>query len=200
MPTQRHILRLCAQLLDLHPVIWRRIEIRSDLTFWALHVALQNAMGWTDSHLHDFELPNADAGEPVWIGMPDLDGDDYRDVRADFDERLKSWIHCQGERFFYNYDYGDGWRHEVVIEAIEPATRGTRYPLCTGGERACPPEDVGGPGGYENFLKALTDPKHPEHDEYRRWIGGRFDPELFDPAKVRFESPARRLREVYDFV
>ncbi len=80
MPTQRHILRLCAQLLDLHPVIWRRIEIRSDLTFWALHVALQNAMGWTDSHLHDFELPNADAGEPVWIGMPDLDGDDYRDV------------------------------------------------------------------------------------------------------------------------
>ncbi len=157
-------------------------------------------MGWTDSHLHDFELPNADVGESVWIGMPDVDGDDYREVRTDFDERLDSWIHCAGERFFYNYDYGDGWRHEVVVEAIEPAAHRVRYPRCTAGERACPPEDVGGPGGYEIFLEALADPTHEEHNEYRRWIGGRFDPEHFDAAKVRFESPARRLREVYDFV
>ena len=77
--------------------------------------------------------------------------------------------------------------------------RGTRYPRCLAGERACPPEDVGGPGGYEIFLEALADPEHAEHDEYQRWIGGSFDPELFDPEKVRFESPARRLREVYDF-
>ncbi|MCH1928474.1 plasmid pRiA4b ORF-3 family protein, partial [Shewanella sp. C31] len=74
----------------------------------------------------------------------------------------------------------------------------TRYPLCTAGERACPPEDVGGPEGYGTFLEALSDPKHPEHDEYQRWIGGSFDPERFDPAKVRFDSPARRLREVYN--
>ncbi len=197
MPTRRRILRLHIHLLGVHPAIWRRIEIRAETTFWALHVALQNAMGWTDSHLHDFEIPRADVGEPAWIGMLDFAGDEDRTIHADFDERLDSWIHCEGERFFYNYDYGDGWRNEVVVEAIEPAAPGGRYPRCLAGERACPPEDVGGPGGYETFLDALFDPQHPEHAEYRRWIGVSFDPADFDPAKVRFESPTRRLREVY---
>jgi len=199
MAARRHIFRLHVQLLDVHPTVWRRIEIRADATFWALHVALQNAMGWTDSHLHDFELPNADGGEAVWIGMPDLEGDDYREIRADFDERLDSWIHYEGEYLFHNYDYGDGWRHRVVVEAIEPAVPRARYPRCSAGERACPPEDVGGPGGYERLLEALADPEHEAHEEYRSWIGGGFDPERFDPAAVRFEDPTRRLREVYDF-
>lgn len=156
-------------------------------------------MGWSDSHLHDFELPNADSSEPVWLGMPDLEGDDYREIRADFEERLHAWVHAEGEHFFYNYDYGDGWRHEIVVEAIEAAAPGARYPRCLAGERACPPEDVGGPGGYEIFLEALADPEHTEHETYRHWIGGSFDPERFDPTKVRFENPARRLREVYDW-
>ena len=199
MPSHRHILRLHIQLLDVRPVVWRRIEIRSGATFWALHVAIQNAMGWSDSHLHDFELPKADAGEPVWIGMPDLGGDDYREIRTDFEENLDRWIHCEGESLFYNYDYGDGWRHQVVVEEIGPAATRTRYPLCLDGERACPPEDVGGPWGYKTFLEALSDPKHREHDQYRQWIGGSFEPEIFDPARVRFENPSRRLREVYDF-
>lgn len=198
MVTHRRILRLRVELLDVRPAVWRRIEIRADATFWALHVAIQNAMGWTDSHLHDFELPNADASEPVWIGMPDLDGDDYREVRADFQERLDAWIHFAGERLFYNYDYGDDWRHEIVVEAIEPAVARTRYPRCLAGERACPPEDVGGSSGYESFLEALLDPKHTEHEENRRWVGGSFDAERFDPRDVRFENPDRRLREVYD--
>jgi hypothetical protein len=200
IPTYRRILRLRIQLLEVSPVVWRRIEISADATFWALHVALQNAMGWTDSHLHDFEIPNADGGEPVWIGMPNVDGDDFREIRADFDERLDSWIHAAGERLFYNYDYGDDWRHEVVVEAVEPAGTRTRYPRCLAGERACPPEDVGGPGGYETFLEAWRDPEHDEHESWRRWVGPKFDPERFDPTKVRFENPARRLREVYDLV
>jgi hypothetical protein len=198
MATPRRILRLRVQLLEVRPAVWRRIEIRADATFWALHVALQNSMGWTDSHLHDFELPTADVDEPVWIGMPDLDGDDWREVRADFEERLGAWIHFVGERFLYNYDYGDAWCHEIVVEALEPAAAGTRYPVCLGGERACPPEDVGGPRGYESFLEALLDPTHKEHKAQRRWVGSRFDPERFDPAKVRFENSAQRLREVYD--
>lgn len=200
MPTRRHILRLYVQLVDVYPPVWRRIEMRSDVTFWALHVALQNAMGWTDSHLHDFELPSADRDEPAWIGMPDLEGDDEREIRADFDERLDAWVHCAGESFFYNYDYGDGWRHRVVVEAIEPAPARVRYPRCLAGERACPPENVGGPQGYETFLEALADPEHEEHDQYREWVGEGFDAERFDPAEVRFEDPAKRLREVYDFV
>jgi hypothetical protein len=197
MPARRCILRLHVHLLEVHPAVWRRIEIRAGATFWALHVALQNAMGWTDSHLHDFELPRADAGEPAWIGMPGFAGDEDREIYTDFEERLDSWIHSVGERFFYNYDYGDGWRHEIVVEAIEPAAGRERYPRCLAGESACPPEDVGGPGGYEHFLDALFDPQHPEHAEYRRWAGGSFDPEDFTPANVRFEDPTRRLREVY---
>lgn len=197
MPADRHVIRLRIQLLGLRPPIWRSIEIRADATFWALHVALQNAMGWTDSHLHDFELPSTDAGPPTWIGMPDSEGDDDRQIHVEQDQRLDAWIHHPGERFFYNYDYGDDWRHEVTVEAIEPAAPGTRYPRCLAGERACPPEDVGGPAGYEEFLEALMDPSHPEHETYRDWLGTDFDPERFDPAQVRFESPDRRLREVY---
>lgn len=110
-------------------------------------------MGWTDSHLHDFELPSTDAGPPTWIGMPGFEGDDDREIHVEHDERLDFWIHHAGERFFYNYDYGDDWRHEIMVEAIEPAATGTRYPRCLAGERACPPEDVGGPRGYECGLR-----------------------------------------------
>lgn len=199
MPAERQVIRLRVELLGIRPPVWRRIEVRADATFWALHVALQNAMGWTDSHLHDFELPSSDTGVETWIGMPDFEGDDYREIRPEHDERLGRWLHHAGERFFYNYDYGDDWRHEITVEAIEPAAIGTRYPRCLAGERACPPEDVGGPYGYQQFLEALADPSHPEHGTYRDWIGGRFDPERFDPTQVRFESPARRWREVYGF-
>jgi hypothetical protein len=200
MPVHRRILRLHVQLLDVRPAVWRRIEVRAEVTFWALHVALQNAMGWTDSHLHDFELPSADAGKPSWIGMAGFDEVEDREIRIDFDERLDAWIHCAGERFFYNYDYGDGWRHAIVVEAIEPALPGGRYPRCLAGERACPPEDVGGPRGYGGFLEALLDPRHPEHEQNRRWVGGTFDPERFDPANVRFQNPTKRLRAAYGLV
>ena len=197
MTKPRLIVRLHIHLLDVRPAVWRQIEIRANAKFWALHVAIQNAMGWTDSHLHDFELPNADGGEPTWIGMPDPDGDEWRDVHADYDEPLERWIHDAGEIFFYNYDYGDGWRHEVKVEAIEAAPPRVRYPRCPAGERACPPEDVGGVGGYETFLEAMADPRHEEHEMYREWIGREFDPERFDPAKVRFQDPLRRLHQVY---
>ncbi|NJL26467.1 MAG: plasmid pRiA4b ORF-3 family protein [Thermoanaerobaculia bacterium] len=197
MPTQRQIFRLYVELLDIRPPIWRRIEIRSNTKFWALHVALQNAMGWTDSHLHDFEVTIADRGERVWIGMPDPYGEDPRTIYADSREPLDGWIHSAGESFFYNYDYGDCWRHRVVVEAIEPAAPRVRYPRCLDGRRACPPEDVGGASGYRIFLEALADPEHEEHISYRRWVGRRFDPERFDPGKVRFQDPQRRLFQVY---
>lgn len=191
----KNILRLRIRLLDIEPQIWRRIEIRAEKSFWDLHVALQNAMGWTDSHLHDFEFPTADVRKPTWIGMPNVE--DMRDVLDEAQQRLDVWIQSKGETFFYKYDYGDRWRHEVVVEAVEPAPRGVRFPRCTGGERACPPEDVGGPWRYADFLQAIADPAHPEHTMFLEWCGGGFDPEDFDPKDVRFESPSRRYREVY---
>lgn len=197
MADPRKIYRFHVRLREVRPAVWRRIEIRADATFWALHVAIQDAMGWTDSHLHDFELPSADGGEPTWIGMPEIEDLSWRVLLADSEERLDRWIHGAGEVFFYNYDYGDNWRHEVRVEALEDASPRVRYPRCLAGERACPPEDVGGVGGYEDFLEAMADPSHEDHEFYRRWIGGDFDPEDFDPSEVRFEDPRRRLDEVY---
>jgi hypothetical protein len=85
-----------------------------------------------------------------------------------------------GARFRYEYDFGDGWLHQVTVEKVLPADPEMRLPLCLKGKRACPPEDVGGVWGYENFLEAIRDPDHPEHDEYLEWVGGEFDPESFD--------------------
>ena len=83
----------------------------------------------------------------------------------------------------YEYDFGDGWEHEVVLEKVLARDSTAKYPRCLGGARACPPEDCGGPGGYINFLGAISDPEHEEHDEYLDWIGGEFDPDKFDPAE-----------------
>jgi len=80
----------------------------------------------------------------------------------------------------FDYDFGDGWEHDVVVEAIDPAERGVTYPRLIDGKRACPPEDCGGPLGYRNLLEALADPKHPDHDDLEEWVGGEFDPDHFE--------------------
>jgi hypothetical protein len=89
---------------------------------------------------------------------------------------------AKGSRFRYTYDFGDWWEHVVSVEDVVPAVADERYPLCAAGERACPPEDVGGPRGYAELLAVLADPDHPEHLRMREWLGGPFDPEAFDPA------------------
>ena len=96
-------------------------------------------------------------------------------------------------QFRYNYDFGDNWVHILAVEKMLPAEEVVRYPICLAGVRACPPEDVGGLPGYENFLEAMRDPKHPEHTEYLEWISGRFDPEAFDVDEVN--RRLRRLRQ-----
>ena len=90
----------------------------------------------------------------------------------------------EDSRFTYDYDFGDGWEHVLEVEKVLLPQKGVRYPVCLDGARACPPEDVGGMGGYEEFLKAIRDPNHPEHEEYLDWIGGNFDPEQFDLDEV----------------
>ena len=99
-----------------------------------------------------------------------------------------------GAAIQYDYDFGDGWEHDVVLEAIAPRQKERRYPLCVDGARACPPEDCGGVPGYEDLLEVMSDPDHEEYDERLEWLGGRFDPEKFDPHRVRFDDPAKRWR------
>jgi hypothetical protein len=96
----------------------------------------------------------------------------------------------------YEYDFGDGWEHEILLEKVFQPDPGVRYPRLIGGARACPPEDCGGTGGYANFLEAISDPEHEEHDEYLDWIGGEFDPEKFDAAE--FESELKNIIDLSD--
>jgi hypothetical protein len=94
---------------------------------------------------------------------------------------------CEKDKCLYEYDFGDSWEHEVLVEKILPREQGKRYPVCLTGKRACPPEDCGGIWGYAEFLEAINDPQHPEHEEMREWVGGEFDAEAFDPDEVNRE-------------
>jgi hypothetical protein len=165
------------------PPIWRRILERGDTTLARLHDILQVAMGWTDSHLHQFVVGTTSYG-PV-DPYNELDVENERSVRL-------SEVAPQAKaRFTYEYDFGDGWLHQIVVERVRPAEEGTRYPVCVAGKRACPPEDCGGIWGYESFLESIRDPTHPEHADMLAWAGGSFDPEAFD-----LEDVNRQLRHM----
>jgi hypothetical protein len=168
----RQIYQLRITLLDVTPAIWRRVALPGGYTLDRVHRAIQHAMGWQDYHLHSFEIDGSQ------FGVPDPDGE--LDLRDELDVRLDA-VAGKDSRFTYTYDFGDWWEHEVVVETVYPAEPDERYPLCLEGERACPPEDVGGAYGYAQFLEALADPGHPEHEAMREWIGRRFDPVFFDP-------------------
>ncbi len=158
------------------PPIWRRIQVSADITLLKLHKIIQWTMGWTDSHLHQFVI--GDSTYKVRDPYADFGMDE-----SDKNERmhkLRQVIPGEGFRFRYDYDFGDGWTHTLVVERIFPPEESAKYPRCMAGARACPPEDVGGIHGYTEFLKALKDPKHPEHEEMTRWHERKFDPEAFD--------------------
>ena len=167
-------------LKGIEPKIWRRIQVR-DCTLDELHEYIQTAMGWTNSHLHQFEINGQRCGDPELLehGLDDFDYIDSTDTR------LSDFIPYNGNRFtfLYEYDFGDCWEHEVLFEGYVPREKGQRYPRCVDGERACPPEDVGGVWGYAEYLEAIADPDHERHEEFLEWSGP-FDPEAFDPKEA----------------
>lgn len=168
-------------LRDSKPPIWRRVLISSETTLSKLHNIIQSAMGWYDGHLHAFEIQGKQYSAPL-----PYDPGHLREMGMKSTNRVKlnKFIRVEGEKFRYDYDFGDDWQHEIVLEKIEPADPKQKLPLCIKGKRACPPEDVGGVWGYDGFLKAISDPKHPEHESYLGWIGEDFDPEAFDMDEV----------------
>ncbi len=169
------IYRLKVTLRHVEPPVWRRLEVPATLTLQKLHGVFQTAMGWADRHLYEFRATDAAYGIPDEDTPPDL-----RDARK---AKLKD-VAREGGHLEYAYDFGDGWEHDVVVEGVTKADPATQYPICVGGERACPPDDCGGPYGYLELLEALKDPKHERHDEMREWVGGFFDPEGFDANAV----------------
>ena len=179
-------------LKNIKPLIWRRIQVEGSYTFWDLHVAIQDSMGWTDTHLHHFEIVNSTTGEKDEIGIPDEDIISGH-MLAGWEEQIGNYFSEDNDIADYIYDYGDDWEHVVKLEKILERTAGVSYPVCTDGERACPPEDCGGSWGYEDFLEAIMDPTHERHEELLEWVGGDFDPEHFDIKDIHFDNPKKRL-------
>ena len=176
-------------LRGIKPPIWRRIQTK-DCTLDKLHEHVQTAMGWTNSHLHQFKIGG------VIYGDPELLCEGWQDEEPPVNSlrtKVRKIVPADGKRFRfdYEYDFGDGWEHEILFEGCLRTEKGLRYPLCVEGERTCPPEDVGGTYGYANFLKAIADPNHEEHDFFMEWSGP-FDPEAFD-AEVATREMQRGL-------
>jgi len=187
-------MRFRIELLATSPPIWRRIDVPGNYSFWELHVAIQDAMGWTDSHLHVFNVLN----RKLSIGIPD---DDLASETAPgWETPVREFFSDELPLATYEYDFGDSWIHEVRFEGYDAREPGVEYPRCVGGERRCPPEDCGGVHGYLDFLDAISNPSHTEHTAMREWAGSEFDPDDFDASSVRFDDPRERLRQALEDV
>jgi hypothetical protein len=194
MPPRKQIFQFKITLKDVKPPIWRRIQVPGACTFWDLHVAIQDAMGWLDYHLHEFQLRATD-GRMLSFGIPDEDFDS--DILPGWKYRVAKYLSLAQPSCEYVYDFGDNWRHRVELEKVLSAEPGTAYPRCLKGRRACPPEDCGGPWGYQELLEILADPQHEQYRETKTWVEsmkeGPFSPEAFDPADVVFSDPGERF-------
>lgn len=186
MPSRKKIVRLRpaaavgkayqlkVTLRRVRPPVWRRLLVSGDTTLLQLHAILQAAMGWENQHLFEFVI----AGRSY---MPD--DADLPAGNRDLQKRLAQIIDPGSTRFTYFYDFGDGWEHQIAVEALLPAAQAGALPRCTGGRRACPPEDCGGAWGYSEKLAILGDPTHPEREDVAAWWPPGFDPERFDPGQ-----------------
>ncbi len=189
------ILQFKVTLRGVRPPVWRRIQVPATYTFWDLHVAIQDSMGWRDYHLHLFRVVPGPRRRSLRIGIADDDGFLGDPVSLPgWDIPVARYLNRRGQRAKYVYDFGDGWQHSLLLERVLPREAGVAYPRCLDGRRRCPPEDVGGVPGYEEFLEALRDPQHGAHEEYLVWVGGSFDPAAFDAESVKFDDPEKRWR------
>lgn len=184
---------------DIEPPIWRRILLPLDLNLAQLHEVIQAAFAWTDSHLHQFIIGGLVYGAPEF-------NEGFEDECTTFEAtevRLRDFntYHLRDPSFVYEYDFGDSWIHLIEVENLIPRDEELKHPLCIGGERHRPPEDVGGPHGYAEFLEAWHDKTHEEHRGYRTWAGRSFNPEKFDieATNKMIRAAIRKSRGGYRF-
>jgi hypothetical protein len=174
------VIRADVHILEIEPVISRRLELPMDLNLAQLHEVLQAAFGWTDSHLHQFNIGGLTYGAPEF----DEEGFGGRRTFEASEIRLSDFsFSCSPVLFYYDYDFGDGWKHAVLL-TTHPREDGITYPRCIDGSRAGPPDDSGGPYGYADFVSAWRDPLDDRHKEVRRWAGRGYNPERFDVVKT----------------
>ena len=184
-------------LPDTDPLVWRRIQVPETYSFWDMHVAIQDAMGWLDYHLHEFEFLDPRTGRRVRIGIPDEDLPEERPCKASWKVPIARYLSFDSGPVKYLYDFGDDWKHVLAFETMVAADGGA-YPRCLAGAGACPPEDVGGTDRYAEFLRAIRDPDQEEHEELVRWAGEEFDPHRFDSGAVTFDDPKERFRIAFE--
>jgi len=186
------IYELVVELEDVTPLVWRRLLVPGSITLPELHDLLQLVMGWTDSHLHSFTF-----GETTYCNAHAGNLEDLAMV-SEAKQTLEAALGARGREFRYLYDFGDCWRCRAAVKPLAHPNSEWGYPVCTGGARAVPPDDVGGTGGYEDFLAAIGDPEHEDHEALLGWAGGAFDPDGFDLNAInrylRFGFPPRRFK------
>ncbi len=186
-PSHKVVYQLKVVLQDTDPPIWRRFVVPSDITLHRLHLILQEVMGWTNSHLYRFGMKE--------YAEPDPENEFYElPFKNSRRAKLGQLFATKGNAFLYEYDFGDSWIHELVIEDILEPEFGQQYLACLAGERACPPEDCGGTYGYARLLGIISNPEHEEYLDTMTWLGGQFYPALFNVEKVNRNLKTMRLR------
>ena len=194
MPTKRinpaqEIYGIKVTLLGTKPPIWRRLLVPASMPLAKLHDVLQTAMGWHDCHMHEFRAGERHFGRPdpedISMGMQ---------VENERNIRLSSVLRRLGAKLIYTYDFGDNWKHAIVLEKLLPLLPDMTSPICIDGSLACPPDDCGGIPGFYELLDALADPNHKQHQEMRDWIGGDFDPQAFSVEDVNRKLAPKRRR------
>lgn len=186
-PADAQIYQLKITLKHLAPPVWRRVQVPRGMSLENLHEVIQLAMGWDNSHMHQFKVGKTYYG----ISYPD-DFDGGTETKDAQSVTVGEVLSKPKAKLVYEYDFGDSWEHEVVLEKILPPEQGVKYPLCLDGKRACPPEDCGGVWGYADLMTTISDPEHPEHDEMLEWLGEEFDPEAFSVDTVN--KALRRIK------
>jgi len=194
---KQQVYQLKVTLKGSKPPIWRRFQVAGDVTLHHLRLILQVVMGWTNSHLYQFEIEGIDFGEP--------DPESFYGLRIKNSKiaKLSKVAPRERAKFLYEYDFGDSWNHEILVERILPAEPGAQYPICLKGKRACPPEDCGGIPGYYHLLEVISDPAHEEHEEMMEWLGVKLDPDEFHLDEIneslkgyRVEDTAKTKRKI----
>ena len=175
------------------PKIWRRLLVSSDTLLSAFHTIIQLAMGWTNSHLHQFihdqnyySVKMQD--DDFW---DDYDNIDYKGIK------ISGLLSEEGERIIYEYDFGDGWEHNITLEKILPVDNEAKYPVCIAGKMNCPPEDCGGIWGYYRMLEALKNPEDEEYEDYGEWLGDDFDPAYFDKEEINRKLAKIQVKHIF---
>lgn len=173
-----NIYQIKITLKDIQPKIWRRILVKSNTPLLDLHYIIQTTMGWTNTHLHQFRK------NKMFFSIP-LDDEDFDDFGRGEDYiktklKISDLLISEKDKIFYDYDFGDDWSHEILLEKILNFDLNITYPICIKGAMNCPPEDCGGAWGYMNLVEILQNPKHPEYKERMEWLEEPFEPEYFD--------------------